>query len=74
MVNIGGIAGGHVTSVTSGGGRRLNINIGVLELMGIVVRLPLNYSGGMRRMSLSHGRRMRWLSMNHCWRVGVEMV
>ena len=76
MVNVGGISRSYVTtSMTSGGGRRLNVNIGLLELMGIIVRLPRNYSGGMRGVPLSYGRRMRWLSMNHCWRVrGVVMV
>ena len=73
MLNVGGITGSHVPSMTSGGSRWLNINIGLLELMGIVVRLPLNYSRGMRRMPLNYSGKMRWLSVNHCWRVWVVM-
>ena len=73
MVDVGGIAGGHIPSMTSGGGRWLNVNIWLLEFVGIIVRLPLNYSRGMRGMSLTYNGRMRWLSVNHCWRVGVVM-
>ena len=75
--------GGHVSSMTRGGGRRLNVNTGLLEFMRIVW-LPLNHgwrvrgmslndNGGMRGMPLNYNGRMRGVSVNHCWRVGVVM-
>lgn len=56
VVNVGGVARSHVPSMTTGGSRWLNVDSGMLELVRIIVRLPLN-----------HGRGMRGVSPYRCW-------